>query len=107
MEKWKKITYNKFYEVSNYGRIKSLHFNREKILKPQIDKKGYCYVYLNINGNSKKRKIHQLVMETFVGMPPSPLHVTDHIDFNKTNNSLSNLRYLTISENSKRKNPIL
>lgn len=52
--------------------------------------------------HSAKKKvhlIHVLVAYAFLGPKPSPRHVVDHIDGNKRNNAISNLRYLTPSEN--------
>jgi mevalonate pyrophosphate decarboxylase len=64
METWKPIpNYEGLYEVSNLGNVKSLRFNKEKILKPSKNNNGYFFVGLCKNCKSKTRTIHQLVAE--------------------------------------------
>lgn len=55
--------------------------------------------YFFIKENKKKLRVHRLVAETFFG---KSLLTVDHIDGNKSNNDISNLEYVTQSENSKR-----
>ena len=82
MEKeiWKDVIgYEGLYQISNTGRIKSLekyvkNHNKllkksEKILKPQIIKKGYLRIGLSKENVSKKFLIHRLVAETFIPNP--------------------------------------
>jgi hypothetical protein len=108
MEIYKTIKgYEKQYEVSNYGNVKSLkriiirsdgkkRTIPEKI-KDGTHNKGYKRISLiDFNGNSKSFYVHRLVMSAFIG--DSDLYV-DHIDGNKKNNNLNNLRYVTNSEN--------
>ena len=80
-ECWKPIKdYEGIYEVSNYGRVKSLErviYNsgtknglytiHEKIIKQRINKKryGYCELSLHKNGKEKRFKVHRLVAEAF------------------------------------------
>lgn len=93
MEVWKDVVgYEGKYQVSNSGRVASVR--KEIILKPLINK-GYEYLQL---GRGVNKAVHRLVMESFVGA--SDLSV-DHIDCQKRNNNLSNLQYVTISENTK------
>lgn len=106
MEEFKSIPgYEGLYEVSNLGNVKSLerydlrgHKRREKILKP-AKAQGYEFVTLSANGEKKAKKVHQLVMLAFVGPVPDGMMVL-HGPNGKTDNSLSNLRYGTSSENS-------
>lgn len=73
------------------------------IIKPWINTKGYFCVSINI-GNKKKHKfLHRLIAETFITNPGNKPCV-DHIDTNKENNSVSNLRWCTHKENTN--NPI-
>jgi len=91
MEEWIKIPDYPNYSVSNYGNIKSDRFNR--ILKPCKQKNGYLRVCLCSN-EVKPHLIHRLVAITFLGDG-----IVDHIDRDKTNNHISNLRLCSHSEN--------
>ncbi len=88
------------YQVSNFGRVKSLAYNKERILKHGINSRGYPTLSLFINSKSHSITVHKLVSRTFIG-EPNGLDV-DHIDEDKTNNNLSNLRYLSRRENVSR-----
>lgn len=104
MEIWKDIKgYEGIYQISNKGRVKSLERNvsnntgfrmiKEKILKSQITKNGYVVVKLC----NKTSNIHKLVLQTF---NPTNLKLdTMHIDNDRTNNNLSNLKWGTRKEN--------
>lgn len=108
MEIFKDIKgYEGIYQISNYGNVKSLKRiimrsdNRPRTIPEKIkiatEDHGYKKVGLHDKfGNSKTYTIHRLVMKVFVG--ESELYV-DHIDGNKFNNCLENLRYVTNSEN--------
>ena len=57
MEKWKDIEgYEGLYQVSNLGRVKSLKFGKEKILKILINSHGYAHVILLKEGKRKMVK---------------------------------------------------
>lgn len=63
---------------------------------------GYCYVNINYNGKIKQRRLHRLVAEIFI--PNDDVQnktVVMHIDNNKQNNCITNLKWGTISENTK------
>jgi hypothetical protein len=98
-EIWKQCGESKrcFYEISSKGNVKSISkvTKKEKILKPIHHIAGYLY----ININSKFILIHKLMAYTFIGPRPDGLEI-DHIDRNKLNNQLDNLRYCTHSENN-------
>jgi len=97
MEKWKYI--NNDYLVSNLGKVKSLPrngtINAERILKHKINKVGYNSVYIG-----KWKLVHRLVAEAFITNSDNKPFV-DHIDNNKSNNSIDNLRWVTMEENNK------
>lgn len=87
------------YEVSSTGNIRNCLTG--KILSPNWTQKGYRQVFLFPGGGpSKVFRVHRLVLETFVG-PPPPGCEADHIDRDRSNNALSNLRWVTKSENNK------
>ena len=54
MEKWKNIEESNNYEISNYGRFKN---RKGKILKCNINKRGYLYCNISIKGKVKKVKM--------------------------------------------------
>ena len=58
------------------------------------DKDGYHEVLLSNNSDRKYMRVHRLVWETFNGEIPDDLTI-DHMDSNKQNNDISNLRLLT------------
>jgi len=96
-ETWKPIIgYEGLYQVSDLGKVRSLKFGKERILKPGMSA-GYLAVGLCNNGQ-KTRKVHQLVAEAFIGPRPDG-YETCHKDDVKTNNVLTNLYYGTKSEN--------
>lgn len=114
-EIWMPITgYEGLYEVSNYGRVKSLARTcatrgggrkpiRERIIK-QCVIKGYCNVILCRGGSSHKHGlVHRLVAQAFIPNPESKPNI-DHIDCDSTNNRADNLRWCTQKENCN--NPI-
>lgn len=97
MEIWKVLPekYPGVYLVSNFGRIRSFSALRKgSFLTPCINSSGY----LHITGKNKTLKMHQLVMDTFIGPRPKGYEV-NHIDGNKLNNRLNNLEYITKRQN--------
>lgn len=100
-EEWKTIKVFDDYEISNFGRVKSFkRYKNGKILNYYDDSHGYLFVKLYINGKSDNKRIHRLVLETFVGINPDK-PFCNHIDGNKENNYIENLEWCTHSENMK------
>ena len=98
------IGYEGIYQVSNLGNIKSFNCGKEKILKPSKNAQGYLQTGLTINKNTSNRQVHQLVAEAFLNHTRCGYKlVVNHIDFNRTNNNISNLEIVTQRENSNRK----
>jgi len=105
IEKWKSIVNYPDYQVSNLGRVKSFRVSKNgKILINSIGNTGYLSVNLcNIIG-AKTKRIHKLVAIAFLHHTPNGSNiVVDHIDFNKTNNTVENLRLISSRENGNKK----
>ncbi len=88
------------YQVSNFGNVKSIKFNKEKILKHSSKNRCYFDVNLHKNGKRKYFKIHQLVAMVFLNHTPCRNNlVVDHINDIKTDNRLENLQVITHRDN--------
>ena len=110
---WKKIDHFEAYEISNTGVIRSYlggcrYAPRSKrlspkILKPWKDKDGYLHVTLrNSFGSTEKRKVHHLVLESFLGKR-GPGQQCAHLNGKKEDNQIWNLAWTTCLENSSHK----
>ena len=99
MENWKEIAeYEGLYEVSDMGRVRSLKFGKEKILKPRKHTCGYLHVNLCKDGHVKTLKVHRVVAEAFIPNPQG-LDTVNHKDEVKTNNTVSNLEWMSLKDN--------
>ena len=91
-----------FYKISKSGDIVSVSRNGtagfEKTIKPVIGTNGYLKVSLRCNGKRYTRNIHRLLAQTFIPNNEN-LPCVNHIDGNKTNNSLDNLEWVSYSRN--------
>lgn len=107
-EVWKDIKgYEGLYQVSNSGRVKSFHHNKEKILKGSANDMGYLHVGLNKNGKCKFKMNHRLVAEAFIPNQNN-LPFINHKDCNPLNNQVDNLewcdqRYNVLYDNANQK----
>jgi len=89
----------------NYYRVKEdgvFNIKTGMKLKPSPNSNGYLQFGLYINGKSKRVYLHRILAITFKPNPDNKLQV-DHIDRNKLNNDLSNLRWVTHLENNQNK----
>ena len=103
METWKKIKYYSNYEVSSLGNVRRvLKSGKTKELKAVDNGNGYMRLNLYFNGRQCKKYIHRLVAEAFLSNSKQ-LPEVHHIDHDKTNNTLSNLQWVTSEENNSHK----
>ena len=111
MEIWRNIPeWEGMYQVSNKGQVRSLdkkHLGRfgkpvlrkGRILKPLAKGGRYLAVTLADGGKRKQCFIHDLVLRAFAGAKPKGLQVC-HVNDDKNDNRLENLRYGTPKENT-------
>jgi len=97
-EIWKAVPWYNNYEVSSLWQVKNVGRGKVKILKSS-NNQWYLQVRITNWNNYKSYKVHKIVMDTFVW--PSNWFEVNHKDWNKKNNKLNNLEYVTRSENIK------
>ena len=98
-EVWKQYDPYPSYWVSNLGNVKRIYKNgNERILKPSITYKGYHIIDLTRKPKRVHGRIHRMVAECFIPNPDNKPFV-DHINGNKSDNGIDNLRWATNSEN--------
>lgn len=68
------------------------------LLRSQVNNSGYVYYSLRRDGRGHGRMAHRLIWESVFGKIPQGMQV-NHIDFNRKNNSLSNLEIVSPQEN--------
>ncbi len=112
MEEWRDVPgWEGSYQVSNLARVRSLNrmvrrsdgvvfFCKGIILKQYIDERGYPYIAFSDKAHKryKKRRIHQLVGTSFVSGYKTGLQI-NHKNGIKTDNGISNLEWVTGSQN--------
>ena len=107
VEVWKNIDFNDGYQVSNFGRVKSIDRTIvrndgrtakifEKVLKDRYNYKGYSYICIN----RKNYAVHRLVAEAFLDKNENQTDV-NHKNCIKSDNSAKNLEWCTKKENTK------
>jgi hypothetical protein len=95
VEEWRAVPSRPDLEVSNYGRVKSLRESTPKLLRPSDNGNGY----MRLVRQGKTVYVHRLVAEAWLGLDPNSVDEINHKDGNKSNNVLSNLEVVSISEN--------
>ena len=106
-EEWRLVLVDDFrwpYEVSDRGRVRRIigkgNPHGLRLLRTPVTSHGYPKVDLFGGGKRKTVAVHRLVAGVFLGQCPTG-HDVNHRDCNKTNNHVSNLEYVTRSENAK------
>jgi len=94
---WKNIAGYPNYQISDKGFV--LNKNKMRILKGCVDSHGYPFVGLSLDKVRQWCRIHRLVAEAFLDNP-NKCKLVDHVDRNKTNNVVENLRWCSNSENA-------
>ena len=109
-EYWTDIPdYEGYYQISNHGNVRSLdretispikakRKHKGKVLTPFMNSTGYYYVTLSNSDSRKNKRVHCLVAKAFLSNPKNKRTV-NHINGNKSDNSLCNLEWATDSEN--------
>lgn len=106
---WRYIPgYEGFYQASVHGEIRSVDrvvrekrttkFRKGTTIQPSIGKDGYYHVLLSVLQEQKLCSVHRLVASAFIANPDDKPQV-NHIDGNRLNNDVSNLEWVTQSEN--------
>lgn len=99
MEIWKTVEGTcGMIEVSNQGRMRSNLRTNGFVLKLTPDSKGYQRVKVTINKEKHSFKVHREVAKAFIANPLN-LPQVNHIDGNKSNNSVENLEWVSNKDN--------
>ena len=104
IEEWRIIPETDgIYSVSNFGRIRREVAGHAspvgKVLKLSPGSAGYYRVHLSVHGRRISLYVHQIVLRGFIG-PRPPNHQANHINGVKTDNPVTNLEWVTASENT-------
>lgn len=98
-EKWFPIVgYEDLYEVSNYGRVRSLNYRKKgvrKVLKCHARLGYYIKTSLVKNGVRKYYRVHRLVVQAFLPQPMEGQKQVEHINTDKRDNRVQNLRWVS------------
>lgn len=98
-EEWRQIDSKGKYYISSMGRVKSYQGRYAHLLKLYTNQRGYLRVDIK-SGKRRTYLVHQLVALAFIPNDnPIEKDTVDHIDMDKTNNTVENLRWLSRADN--------
>ena len=103
-ETWKQVIGYDMYQVSNLGRIRNK--NTGKVLKPAYQPSGYTIVCLRKDGKNNTEPVRRIVMNAFNPIDNSNKYDIIHIDNDKTNNIVDNLKWVTRKYNMANNNSV-
>ncbi len=117
IEHWKLVEFDKnvsddeFYMVSSHGRVKKLESPQDTVgyIKNPVLFKGYPRIEIRLkSGTRSARYLHKLIAEAFIEKPDDSYVSVVHVDYDKANNHISNLKWVTKAERyaHQHKNPI-
>ena len=99
-EQWDNVVgYEGLYMVSNMGRIKSVKFGKENMLRQSFNTWGYLMVGICRNGISVTKSVHRLVAAHFLPNPENKPQI-NHKNGVKTDNKVTEIEWVTNKENS-------
>ena len=101
-EIWKTVPDYEDYEVSNLGNVRSNKFGLIKPMTLSKNPKGYLLFSVCKDGKGKKISVSRMVGLLFIDNPDNKPQI-DHINRNKNDNTVENLRWATNSENCNNK----
>lgn len=93
-ETWKQINNSPGYYISDCGNVKA----DGKKVKIETTQEGYFRC--SVGGTLKRQYVHRLVAMHFIENDNPQKTLVDHIDGNKKNNRVENLRWVTPQENT-------
>lgn len=109
-ENWKAVVgYEGLYEVSDLGRVRSLdrvvagprgpQRVRGRLRRLAVGKEGYLRITLLRDGMPYSQPVHRVVLQAFIGPSTEGRAFVNHKDFDKSNNRLPNLEWVSADEN--------
>ena len=97
-EIWKEVPFAPNYEASTHGRVRNNE--TKKVLKQCLRYTGYYELCITVDKIRSTKKLHQIIAITFIDNPENK-DTVNHKDHDKTNNNISNLEWMTRSEQNK------
>ena len=104
VEEWRAVKGYEGYEVSNLGNVRSnkayKHRSEPLMMKQRDNGYGYLIVCLCNKNGRRNHYVHRLVAEAFIDNP-NGLAQVNHLDYDRHNNKVTNLEWLSQLDNTK------